>query len=313
MPLRHRLAAVLVATVWGANFVAIHASLAQFPPFLLIAMRFLLVAIPTILFVPRPRVAWRWLIGCGLALGVGQFGFLYLAMAIGMPAGLASLVLQAQAPFSLILGAVLLAETVRRRQWVGIALSVLGMVLVGVSRAGVGAVLPFVLTIAGGFCWALGNLSSRRSQADNALRFALWWSVVVPVPLLILSLVVEGPAAIGHALATSVRIEAIPAWFGLLYTVVGATVLGYGIWMWLLARHPAGVVAPFSMLVPVVGLAVAALTLGEVPTPFELLGGVAVVAGVWIGSSTSRRTTPSPADPLPLATTPEPATAARTD
>lgn len=296
MPIRHRLLAALVAVLWGLNFLAIHASLAQFPPFLLVALRFALIAVPTVLFVPRPRVRLRWLIGYGLGFGVAQFTFLYWGMAAGMPTGLASLVLQSSAPFTLALGAVLLRERVRPGQWVGIAIAITGMLLVGASRAQAADFWPFVLVLAGGLGWAFGNLASRRAEPDNALHMTLWMSVVVPVPMLALSLLVEGPQQIGTALATSFSAAALPAWAGLAYTCVIGTAVGSGIWTWLLARHPAGVVAPFSLLVPVVGLATAAVVLGERPTGLELAGALIVVAGVLIGA---RRTTAPPAPVAP--------------
>ncbi len=288
MPVRHRLLAVAVAVIWGVNFVAIHASLAQFPPFFLVALRFLLIAIPTIIFVPRPKVQLRWLIGYGLGFGVAQFVFLYWGMAAGMPTGLASLVLQISGPFTLVLGAVLLGEKVRRLQWVGIAVAIAGMVLVGVSRAQAAAIVPFLLVLAGGLGWAFGNLASRLARPPNALHLTLWMSVVVPVPMLVLSLLTEGPARIAASLTGAFGPEAAPAWIGLAYTCVIATAVGSGIWTWLLARHPAGVVAPFSMLVPVAGILTAAIVLGERPTWLELLGGAVVVLGVMIGSRRSK-------------------------
>jgi O-acetylserine/cysteine efflux transporter len=284
VPLRHRLLAVAVAAIWGLNFLAIHASLAQFPPFFLVALRFLLIAIPTLVFVPRPAVPLRWLIGYGLGFGVAQFTFLYWGMAAGMPTGLSSLVLQASAPFTLVLGALLLRERVRGRQWLGIGIAVAGMVLVGVSRAQAAAFVPFLLVLVGGLGWAFGNLASRLAQPPNPLHLTLWMSVVVPVPMLVLSLLTEGPARIWGSLAGAFDPAAGPAWIGLAYTCVVATAVGSGIWTWLLARHPAGIVAPFSMLVPVVGILTAALVLGERPTWLEILGGVVVVAGVMIGS-----------------------------
>ena len=302
MPVRHRLLAVAVAAIWGVNFLAIHASLAQFPPFFLVALRFLLIAIPTVIFVPRPQVPLRWLIGYGLGFGVAQFTFLYWGMDAGMPTGLSSLVLQASAPFTLALGALLLGEKVRRRQWIGIAVAVVGMVLVGVSRAQAAAILPFLLVLAGGLGWAFGNLASRLAAPPNPLHLTLWMSVVVPVPMLALSLFAEGPARIASSMAGAFGPEAVPAWIGLAYTCVLGTAVGSGIWTWLLARHPAGVVAPFSMLVPVAGILTAALVLGERPTWLELLGGAVVVAGVLIGSRRARVVAP----PEPLAT-PSPA------
>lgn len=292
MPPRHRLLAVGVAAVWGVNFLAIHASLTQFPPFFLVALRFILIAVPTVIFVPRPDVPLRWLIGYGLGFGVAQFTFLYAGMAAGMPTGLASLVLQASAPFTLVLGALLLREQVSGRQWVGIAIAVAGMALVGVARAQAAAFVPFLLVLAGAVGWAFGNLSSRLAKPQNPLHLTLWMSVVVPVPMLALSLVFEGPGRIASSLATAFGASAVPAWVGLAYTCVIGTAVGSGIWTWLLARHPAGVVAPFSMLVPVAGILTAGLVLGEVPGRLELIGGVVVVAGVLIGSGIRLRRRP---------------------
>ena len=133
MPVRHVLLAIGVTAMWGFNFIAIHLSLNAFPPFLLAALRFSLIAIPTVLFVPRPRVHWRWLIGYGLGFGIIQFAFLYWGMAAGMPPGLASLVLQASAPFTVLLGAVFLRERMSRMRTVGIVIAVAGLFVVGLS------------------------------------------------------------------------------------------------------------------------------------------------------------------------------------
>lgn len=290
MPLRHRLLAVVVAVLWGANFIAIHASLEVFPPFLCSALRFLLLAIPTIALVPRPQVPTRWLLGYGAGFGILQFAFLYLAMDVGMPTGLASLVLQSSAPFTVVLGAVLLGERLSPRAASGVGVAALGMAVVGSQRLDAQAgLLPFVLTLLAGLGWAFGNLAARLAAPPQPLHLTMWMTVVPPVPLLLLSLAVEGPERIGSALADSLTVAAIPAWLGLLYTTLLATVVGSGIWTWLMARHPSGTVAPFSMLVPVTGLALARLLLGEVPAPLELLGGVLVVGGVLWASRPSTR------------------------
>lgn len=284
MPTRHRILAVSVAVMWGVNFTAIHASLEHFPPFLLVALRFLVLAVPTLLFVPWPRVPVRWLVGYGLGFGTLQFLFLYWGMATGMPAGLASLVLQASAPFTVALGAIFLRERITGTQVLGILIAVGGLAVVGAHRAQVAAVLPFLLTLAGAFGWALGNICNRQARPRNPLHLALWISVVPPLPMLAVSLLVEGPQTIGHALSTALTLEALPAVVGLAYTVVFGTVVGTGIWTWLMARHPAGVVAPYSLLVPVAGMLAAWLVLGETVRPQEVLGGVIVVSGVLLGS-----------------------------
>lgn len=290
MSVKHRALAALVAAIWGVNFLAIHASLEAFPPFLLAALRWTTLAVPALLFVPRPRIAWRWLLLYGAGFGVAQFAFLYWGMAAGMPTGLASLVLQSSAPFTVLLGVAFAGERLTRRRALGVTVAVAGLVVVGVSRGAVAAWFPFLLTVLGGLGWAFGNLAVRLAGPVHPLRLTLWMSVVPPVPLFALSLAVEGPARIGDALDPHRLTSGTGLWAlaGLAYTVVVATVLGSGIWAWLLGRHPASAVAPFSMLVPVTGIAAAWLALGERPNPWEWLGATLVVGGVLLGA-TSRR------------------------
>ncbi|HUX72185.1 MAG TPA: EamA family transporter [Cellulomonadaceae bacterium] len=292
MPARDRLLALLVAVLWGLNFPAIHLSLAQFPPFFLVALRFSLIAIPVVVLVPRPVVPWRWLLGYGLGFGVLQFAFLYLAMDAGMPTGLASLVLQSSAPFTVLLGAALLGERLSVRRVVGIGLAVLGLAGIALHRADTGGramLVPVVLTLLGGLGWAVGNLCNRKAAADSPWRLMLWMTVVPPVPMFALSLVVDGPTSIGRSLTTLGRPAAIPALGGLLYTVLVATLAGSGIWTALMARNPSGTVAPFSMLVPVVGIAASWLVLHERPTLVDLLLGILVLGGVLAAGAGARR------------------------
>lgn len=282
---------------------------------LLVAVRFTLVAIPTLLFVPRPRVPLRWLLGVGLGIGLLQFAFVYLGMASGMPSGLASLVLQASAPFTVLLAGVWFGERITRRQALGIALAVLGLAVIAVHRAQVAALLPVVLTLCGALGWAFGNVCSRQARAPKPLHLTLWMSVVPPLPMLVLSLVFEGPQAIATSLRTSLTLEALPSVLGLLYIVVVATLVGYGIWNTLLSRHPSSVVAPFSMLVPVVGVLSSWFFFDELPDLVELVAGVAVVAGVLYASRPPRRLGPVPRtsarDPAVAAATPAPVPGAR--
>ncbi|GAA1987915.1 EamA family transporter [Isoptericola halotolerans] len=299
MPFRHRLLAASVAVMWGLNFLAIDASLGHFPPFFLVALRFAIIAVPTLLLVPRPRVPVRWLVGYGVGFGILQFTFLYWGMAVGMPAGLASLVLQASGPFTVVLGATFLRERVGARQVAGVLVAVAGLTVVGWQQAQTAALLPFLLTLAGALGWAIGNIANRQARPENPLHLTLWMSVVPPVPMLAVALVVEGPARIVGSLTSFDEPGAVGALVGLAYTVVVGTVLGSGAWTWLMARHPAGVVAPYSMLVPVVGMTAAWVVLGEQVSLLALAGGVLVVAGVLWGGA--RRRAAPPAQP---ATTP---------
>src|SRR4051794_5535851 len=299
MPSRDRLLAALVALIWGLNFPAIHLSLEQFPPFFLVALRFLLLAVPTVLFVPRPGVPWRWVLGYGTGFGVLQFLFLYLAMDRGMPSGLASLVLQSSAPFTVVLAAVLLRERLHGRQALGVALAVAGLGGIAVHRADLGDgayLLPVVLTLCGGLGWALGNLASRQARAPQPLRLTLWMTVVPPLPMLAVSLLTEGPDRIGTSLTTLGTTTGVLALAGLAFTVLVATVVGSGMWTTLMGRHPSSTVAPFSMLVPVVGVGASWLMFREQVYVVEVACGAVVVAGVLL-SSVGRRAGTDPTPP----------------
>ncbi|WP_235998665.1 EamA family transporter [Qaidamihabitans albus] len=306
MPPRDRLLATLTAVLWGCNFLAIHATLTHFPPLFAGALRFLVIAIPAVLFVPWPKVKVRWLIGYGLGFGTLQFAFLFVGMDAGMPTGLASLVLQASAPFTVLLGAVFLRERPSGRQLAGISLAVAGMCAIAWQRAEYAALLPVVLTVLGALSWAAGNLCSRKALSPaghphpgqkNPLHFVLWMSVVPPLPMFALSLAFEGPGEQWQALSTLGTPGAWLALAGLAYIVLIGTIAGSGIWTTLMRRNPAGVVAPFSLLVPVVGMSLAFLVLDERPTAVEIGASVVVVAGVLLGSWQRRVAATRPGPP----------------
>jgi O-acetylserine/cysteine efflux transporter len=311
MPTRDRLLAILVAVCWGLNFPAIHLSLEQFPPFFLIAARFTLIAVPTLLLVPRPAAPWRWIALYGLGFGVLQFAFLYLAMSHGMPTGLASLVLQSSAPFTVLLAGAFLRERLTARQGAGILLAVVGLAGIAVHRAGLagGATLvPVLLTLCGGLGWAVGNLGNRlamQAGPGEPFRLMLWMSVVPPVPLLALSLAIEGPARIAGSFQGLGTRQGLLALGGLAFTVVVATLVGSGLWSALMGRHPSSTVAPFSMLVPVVGVGASWLLLRERTSPAELAWGALVLAGVLLGSMPRRQAGPT-TSAVAIAATPSP-------
>ena len=278
--LRDSLLAVVVALLWGLNFVAIdiglHAGGQNFPPLLFVAMRFVLVVVPWIFFVRKPAVSWKAIIGVGLFMSAGQFGLLYLAMALGMPAGLASLVLQAQVLLTVLLAAVFLGERPSRRQLAGVALGVAGLALVAVGRSAVAPLLTLVIVLAAALSWAAGNVIARKARAASGLGLVVWSGAVVPLPLAALSVLVDGPGTVWESLSS---LQA-PTMLSALYTAVFASLVGYGIWNRLLATHPSSAVVPFTLLVPVVGMSAAWLVLAEVPSPTELAGGMLLLGGV---------------------------------
>lgn len=295
MRVRDVLLILLVVVVWGANFTVIEIGLPGVPPLVFLALRFVLVAFPAVLLLPRPRMPWRHVLAIGGLLSLGQFAFLYIAIDLGMPAGLASVVAQAQVVVTVVASAVALRERPSARQLVGIAVGLAGLALVAVGRGLVAPVVPLLVTLLAATSWGLGNVVSRhassvaaarppgelgpaRRPAVEALSLVVWSALVVPIPALALSLAIDGP---DRVVASIVGLS-WAAILSTLYTVVLASFVGYGIWNAMLARYPASSVAPFTLLVPIVGIAVAWLVLGEAPSWLEIIGGAVMIAGLAI-------------------------------
>jgi O-acetylserine/cysteine efflux transporter len=276
---RDTIRASLIATVWGANFVVIDQGLRGFPPFLLLAARFLLVAFPLILFVPRPA-PWRTILLIGGFMSLGQFSLLYLALHLGMPAGLASLLTQAQVIFTIVISSVFLGERPSVQQTVGVLIGLAGLATIALGYGSNAAILPLLLTLAASLSWSIGNVLSRRAKVSDAFGLVVWSALLVPLPALGLAFLVNGSHEVTHALT---HIDLRTVW-STLYTVLGASLFGYVSWNKLLSRHPVSSVVPFTFLVPVVGIAAAWLAMGQVPTLTEVIGGVTQIAGVAIAS-----------------------------
>ena len=278
MPLKDILAALVVIVVWGANFVAIKIGVDELPPMLLGALRFLFVAFPAVFFVPRPAVSWRYVLGYGATICLGQFMFLFLAIYLGMPAGLSSLVLQSQAFFTVAIAALVLHETIRLHHVLGIGLAAVGLVLLDLG-AGSDAAVPlvgFLLTLVAAVSWAAGNVVLKCAGRVNMLSMVVWGALLPPLPFLLLSAAFEGPDLMLHSL-THISWRGIAS---VAYLSGVATLIGYVLWGRLLASHPVARVAPLSLLIPVVGLLCANLFLGERLAPVQWLAGLVVLAGL---------------------------------
>jgi O-acetylserine/cysteine efflux transporter len=280
----HVALAVLVAAIWGLNFVVIEVGLEDFPPLLLSALRFMLASLPLLLIGGRAGIPWKWILAVGGAIGIVKFTLLFVGMDVGMPAGLASLVLQMQAFFTVAFALVLLGERPRVAQAAGLVLATVGLALVASGLDGVATPGGFALVLAAAAAWGVGNVAIRRAAQQDPLRFMTWICVVPPLPLLAASLAFEGPREVGDALA-GLDIGGIAA---VSYIAFAATTAGWGLWAHLLRHHSAGTVAPFSLLVPVFGLGFAALLLGESLTVRTVIAGVLVVSGVLLTQRSPR-------------------------
>ncbi|MGU3496575.1 EamA family transporter [Xanthobacteraceae bacterium A53D] len=274
---RHIALAVLVAAVWGFNFTVVRFGLDTFPPLLLTALRFVVAGLP-VFFLPRPAISWMRLVLVALTMFLGHFVLIFFGIAKGMPPGLASLTLQAQAFFTILIAAFVLRETPSRRQMAGMAVAFAGLALISFSVGGDVTYVGLALTLGAALSWAIGNVLMRGTGRVDMLAMVVWMSALLPLPSFALSLAFEGWPAIVAAF----RAADLLAYGTVFYLAVPTTILGFGIWGLLLKLYPAATVAPFTLLVPLFGMLFAALTFGERFPPVRLAGVALIVCGLVI-------------------------------
>lgn len=274
LPLGRLLLAIAVMAVWGTNFVVIKFALAEFPPLLLATLRFALVLVPLVFFLPKPQVPWRTLAAYGVLIGAGQFGLLFLAMRHDITPGLASLIVQTQIFFTIGLSMRLTKERVRGYQWAALILAVAGIGVILLHTDATATPLGIGLVLLAALSWSGGNMTARAADPANMLAFVVWSSLFSLPPLLALTLLVDGWPAIAHSLVHA----NLAGWAAVAWQAIGNTLFGYTAWGFLLARHPAATVTPLALLVPVFGMASSALLLGEA-LPLWKLAAMALVMG----------------------------------
>ena len=281
----HFFLALAVMAVWGTNFVIIHEAIAVLPPLLFAALRFTIAFLPAAFFVKRPAVPLWNLAAFGLLIGVGQFGVLFIAMDGQITPGLASLVVQMQVFFTIGLSVWLTGERVKPMQIAALLLAAGGVLIIALHIEGATTIVGLLLTLFAGASWAAGNMVSRRNGKIDMLGYIVW-SSLFPIPVLFaLAFLFEGPGAIMAGLENAHA----GTWAAVIWQAVGNTLFGYGIWSWLLARHPAATVAPFALLVPIFGLGASALLLGEALPLWKIIASTMVIGGLAVGFVDSQR------------------------
>lgn len=280
LPLSHALIALLVVAVWGTNFVVIRWGLDALPPLTFAALRFTFAALPAVFFLKRPKVPWWNLAAYGVLIGVGQFGLLYIAMQGHISPGLASLVVQTQAFFTIGFSMALTGERIRAYQVAALLLAAAGLAWLMAHTSADVSVLGLVLVQVAALSWAGGNTVARQAGPVNMLAYVVWASLFSAPPLIVLALVMEGWPAVSQALA-----HAGPgAWGAVAWQSLGNTIFGYSAWAWLLARHPAATISPLALLVPVFGMGASAVLLGEPLNDWKLTAAVLVLGGLAINT-----------------------------
>lgn len=267
---------VLVAALWGFNFVVIKLGLDNFPPLLFSALRFLFAAVPLVFFIRRPETPWRLIIGIGLMLGVVKFSLLFVGMKVGVPPGLASLILQSQAFFTVILAMIVFSERPRPLQLFGMGLAFGGIALIASTVNGDFNATGLALAIAAAVAWACSNMLMKKVGRVQMLNLMVWVSLVPPIPLLVISVLFEGWQRDIDAI---MHINLMGAG-AVLFVAYVATVFGFGVWGAMISRYGVATVAPFSLMVPVFGMSSAALLLGEALGPVRILAAALIIAGL---------------------------------
>lgn len=270
------LIAILVVSIWGFNFVVIKLGLQDLPPILFTALRFIFAALPLVFFIKRPAIPWNLLAGYGLFQFALQFTLLFSGIQLGLPPGLASLVIQLQAFFTIGLAILFLHERPVITQWTGALIAFSGMALVASQLEGKATIIGFLLVIAGGFSWALANIVTKKIGKVNPVALVVWGSLLAAPPLVFASLLVEGPAAWVEA---AHRLSWLSAG-AVLFQSYPNTILGFGIWSMLMRRYPTATIAPFTLLVPVFGMLSATLILDEALQWWKIAAGVLVLSGL---------------------------------
>jgi len=283
MPPRDLVLIGLVVLAWGSNFTAMKLALEELPPLLFVGLRFAIL-LPLLVVLKRPALAWWKILAVGALINMGQFAFLFSALRADATAGLGSLLIQMQAPLTILLAFLVFGERLRAGQVAGLAVALLGVGVFALSAGGNVTRTGLGLIFLAALSWALGNLVLRRVGAVNMLALFIWASLVPPVPMLALSMALEDPAPFALLAGLSPR-----GWLSVAYVAFASTVLGYSLWGLLLSRHPAAAVTPFALLIPVVGLTVSGLVLGERPGPMDWLGGVVILAGLALIQMPARR------------------------
>lgn len=281
------LAVSVIVVIWGTNFVVMKAALRHFTPFQLGAGRYLFAVLPLLFFVRPPRLPWKWVVLYGLFQGLGQFGFLFTALRVGMTASLASVLMQTQVFFTAIFGFVLLREHPGRPLKAGLVLAAAALACFALpyvlphaqARPGSTTGLGFLLNLCAAASWAASNVVARKAQAASTgfhpLGLVVWASVVPVLPFVGLCLWLDAPEERWRWLQADAM-----SWVAVAYLGWVATIAAYGMWTALLKRHPANRVAPFSLAVPAIGIAAGMGLLGERASAPQWTGIALVVAAL---------------------------------
>lgn len=279
MKMHHLLLAIFITAIWGLNFSVIKLGLATIDPFILAAIRFTLCAVPAIFFIPKPDVLWRYIIGYGLIFGIGLWGAVNLGIQSGLSAGVASLVLQFSAFFTILLGGWVFKEKITRYQIAGILIALSGLFSIIFILDGSVTMMGLALVLFGAVAWSIANIINKKAQTRQVFAFLIWSSAFAPIPLFLLDYWVNGTS--GYS--TLVNHLDYTAVLSILFQVYPNTLFGYWIWNSLLKQYPVSTVAPLSLLVPIFGMLGSVVIFNESLSAMKIVAVILIVSGLAVG------------------------------
>jgi O-acetylserine/cysteine efflux transporter len=239
------------------------------------AFRFSLTALVLVWFAPLPKGKYVSIFKIAIVAAAIQYSLTFTGVK-GLEAGLASIIVQLEVPFLVILGALLLNEKPEFKKWVGIAVSFLGVAIMSQQDELNGSIVSIILVLSGCFAWALGQVMVRKLKDVTGMQVTAWIAVFATPQLFIMSAIFENG-----------QIEAIQSaepvvWWTVLYLGLIMTCLGYYFWNSLIRHHDVGKVAPFLLLLPVFSVIGGNIFLGETLTLEKFSGGTTILIGIGI-------------------------------
>lgn len=277
MQLKSIVLVLLVVFIWGINFSIIKFGLEELPPILFSSLRFLIVAIPAIFFVPFPKTSIWNVLGVGLFLGILKFSFLFIAMKEDASAGISSLLLQSQVIFTILLSILIFKEKIILSQFIGIITALIGFVFFFFTVNINITFLGLVLIISAGIFWSISNIIMKKLKDVNLLHFMVWMSLIPPLPLMILSYFYESRQPLEIILNSSLK-----TWLSLAFTGYISTLIAFAIWGWLLQNYKSSVVTPFALGIPIIGIICSNILLSEQLNQLEYIGTFFILSGLFI-------------------------------
>lgn len=279
MKLTDFLIALLITAIWGVNFSIIKLGLITADPLILAGIRFTLCALPAVFFIKKPDTSWRYIVGYGLLFGIGLWGSVNLGIKAGVSAGIASLVLQFGAFFTMILGAFLFHENLSKYQYIGIIVALLGLTSIIFISDGSVTFIGLALVLCGAIVWGLVSIIIKKSDTKQVFSFLVWSSLFSPIPLFILSYLFNGPSGFTE-LAIHFNTTTL---FSILFQVYPNTLFAYWVWNSLLTKYPVSVVAPLSLLVPIFGMLGSVMIFNESIPSGKVIAMIFIISGLIIG------------------------------